>query len=105
MALLNVNRLDDAAVELMTGFIVTGDEELRRALIALYRNGLDAAGCATTVKDGTGVAERLVRNRAAPFVCGGRARDRVATRQWPPGARGASLGLTRDANCGALGTP
>jgi tetratricopeptide (TPR) repeat protein len=48
-ALLNVNRADDAAVLLMTGFMVTGDEELRRALIALYRTGLDAAGCATTV--------------------------------------------------------
>jgi Flp pilus assembly protein TadD len=37
VALLNVNRLDDAAVELMTGFMVTGDEDLRRVLIALYQ--------------------------------------------------------------------
>jgi hypothetical protein len=36
----------------MTGFMVTGDEELRRALIALYQTGLDSAGCATTVSGG-----------------------------------------------------
>ena len=51
-ALLSLNRSDDAAVELMTGFMVTGDEELRRALIALYQTGLDASGCATTVDAG-----------------------------------------------------
>jgi hypothetical protein len=51
-ALLSVHRSDDAAVELMTGFMVTGDEELRRALIALYQTGLDATGCATTVSGG-----------------------------------------------------
>jgi hypothetical protein len=48
-ALLSDNRTDDAAVELMTGFVVTGDQELRNVLIALYQRGLDAAGCATTV--------------------------------------------------------
>ncbi|HEX7794046.1 MAG TPA: hypothetical protein VF456_06830 [Vicinamibacterales bacterium] len=51
-ALLSVNRANDAAVELMTGFMVTGDEELRRTLIALYQTGLDASGCATTVSGG-----------------------------------------------------
>jgi hypothetical protein len=51
-ALLSVNRSDDAAVELMTGFMLTGDEELRRALISLYQTGLDASGCATTVSGG-----------------------------------------------------
>lgn len=51
-ALLNVKRLDDAAVELMTGFILTGDEELRRLLIELYQSGLDATGCATSVSRG-----------------------------------------------------
>jgi hypothetical protein len=48
-ALLSMNRADDAAVELMTGFVVTGDQELRNVLIALYQRGLDVRGCATTV--------------------------------------------------------
>ena len=95
VALLNVNRLDDAAVELMTGFMVTGDEELRRVLIALYRNGLDAAGCATTVKDGSAslnVSCEIVRRH----LCAAAARaTAVATRQRPSGACGASLGTSR----------
>jgi hypothetical protein len=46
-ALLSDHRTDDAAVELMTGFVVTGDQELRNVLIALYQGGLDVSGCAT----------------------------------------------------------
>ena len=37
---------DTAAVALLTGFMVTGDVELRQTLIDVYRAGLDTEGCA-----------------------------------------------------------
>lgn len=52
-ALLNTQHQNEAAVELMTGFIVTGNQELRSALLDLYRSGLDTAGCATTTTGST----------------------------------------------------
>ena len=52
-ALLNTQHQNEAAVELMTGFIVTGNQELRSALVDLYRSGLDTAGCATTTNGST----------------------------------------------------
>lgn len=51
-ALVVASRLHDAAIELMTGFMVTGDQDLRTALIAIYRNGVDRQGCAVQ-SDGT----------------------------------------------------
>jgi hypothetical protein len=45
-AFLQANRGNDAAVELMAGFMITGELSLRTALVDLYRKGLDAAGCA-----------------------------------------------------------
>jgi hypothetical protein len=53
VALLNTHHQNEAAVELMTGFIVTGNQELRSALVDLYHSGLDATGCATTVSGST----------------------------------------------------
>ncbi len=47
-SLVAVNRQDDAAQQLMTGFMVTGNPALRAALIDLYRGGLDADKCAVT---------------------------------------------------------
>jgi hypothetical protein len=47
-ALLAAHDTEGAAVALMTGFMVTGDTGLRDALIAIYRSGLDAEGCAVT---------------------------------------------------------
>jgi tetratricopeptide (TPR) repeat protein len=47
-AYLAAGRIDDAAVALVVGTIVTGDTGLRRELIDLYRGGLDTKGCATT---------------------------------------------------------
>jgi hypothetical protein len=47
-ALLSAQHADDAAVALMTGFMLTGNTELRGALIDLYRGGLDTRGCAVT---------------------------------------------------------
>jgi hypothetical protein len=41
---------DTAAVALLTGFMVTGDAELRQTLIDVYRAGMDTEGCA--VKQG-----------------------------------------------------
>jgi tetratricopeptide (TPR) repeat protein len=105
-ALLNVNRLDDAAVELMTGFMVTGDEELRRALIELYQNGLDAAGCATTISGGrtslNGSCELVRRHLCA-------AAARAAQLQQDHGRADLAAQVstfTRGVNCGAsVGTP
>jgi hypothetical protein len=45
-ALLSARRADDAAVTLMTGFMITGQLEMRTAMIELYRAGLDTEGCA-----------------------------------------------------------
>ena len=51
--LLHANQLNDAAVELMTGFMVTGNQELRTVLLDLYRGGLDSQYCATTATGST----------------------------------------------------
>jgi hypothetical protein len=45
-AMIDARRVDDAAVSLLTGFMVTGDVSLREAAIDLYRGGLDRSGCA-----------------------------------------------------------
>jgi hypothetical protein len=47
-ALVSAGQPDNAAVALMTGFIVTGDKELRALLIQLYRGGLDTGKCAVS---------------------------------------------------------
>jgi tetratricopeptide (TPR) repeat protein len=39
-------RADEAAVMLMQGVLLSGDARLRQALVSLYRQGLDQAGCA-----------------------------------------------------------
>lgn len=41
-------RYDDAAATFLAGFMVTGDASLRESVVALYRGGLDSAGCAMT---------------------------------------------------------
>ena len=46
VALLAGQRVDEAAVWLLAGFMITGDAELRQAAIDLYRNGGDSKGCA-----------------------------------------------------------
>lgn len=51
-ALLTERRADEAAVTLMTGFMLTGNVDLRSGLIDLYRGGLDPNGCALR-PDGT----------------------------------------------------
>jgi hypothetical protein len=47
-AFVSAGRHDDAAVALMAGFIVTGDQELRSLMIQLYRSGLDTKKCAVS---------------------------------------------------------
>ena len=47
-ALLTAERADEAAIALMTGFMITGHADLRTVLIDLYRGGLDPDGCAVT---------------------------------------------------------
>jgi hypothetical protein len=105
-ALLSVNRSDDAAVELMTGFMVTGDEELRRALIALYQTGLDATGCATTVDAGRtslNVSCEIVRRHLCQAA--GRA-AKLQTDHGHPALAAQASTFTRGINCtAAAGTP
>lgn len=45
-SLVAAARLDDAAVTLMEGALVTSDMSLRERLLRLYQAGLDTAGCA-----------------------------------------------------------
>jgi hypothetical protein len=45
-ALLSARQNDEAASILMTGFMLTGQPELRAAVIEIYNAGLDAAHCA-----------------------------------------------------------
>jgi hypothetical protein len=47
-AFVSAGQHDDAAVALMSGFIVTGDQELRSLLVTLYRSGLDTERCAVS---------------------------------------------------------
>lgn len=104
-ALLGVNRSDEAAVELMTGFMVTGDEELRRALIALYQTGLDAAGCATTVSGGRttlNVACDIVRRH----LCAAAARAaKLQHDHGRPDLAAQVSTFTRGVDCASVGTP
>jgi hypothetical protein len=62
-ALLASNRPDDAAVALTMGLMLTNDDRLGRALVALYRAGLDTDGCAVR---GAGTASGL--NPQCPVV-------------------------------------
>jgi protein O-mannosyl-transferase len=101
-ALLSVNRSNDAAVELMTGFMVTGDEELRRALIALYQTGLDATGCATTVDAGRpslNVSCEIVRRH----LCEAAARaGKLQTDHGHPDLAAQASTFTRNIDCPAV---
>ena len=45
-ALINLDRPDDAAVALMTGFMITNDAGTRQEAVDLYKAGLDPEGCA-----------------------------------------------------------
>jgi hypothetical protein len=47
-AFVSAGRPDDAAVALMSGFIVTGDRDLRSLLVQMYRGGLDTKHCAVS---------------------------------------------------------
>jgi hypothetical protein len=46
VALAAVDRVDEAAVLLMQGGLMTGEPRLREGLVNLYREGLDREGCA-----------------------------------------------------------
>jgi hypothetical protein len=62
-ALLANQRPDDAAITLTAGSMITGDRGLAGDLAGLYRNGLDAVGCALT-----GSATSPVLNPECPLV-------------------------------------
>ncbi len=51
-ALVKAGRLDDAAVMLSLGVMLTGNADLRAASLDLYRAGLDSEGCAITTRAG-----------------------------------------------------
>ncbi|MDR1990040.1 MAG: DUF1736 domain-containing protein [Acidobacteriaceae bacterium] len=50
-ALISAGRPDEAALTLMTGFMVSGDNALRTALLGLYAAGLDPDRCAAKEND------------------------------------------------------
>jgi hypothetical protein len=62
-SLVSANRQDEAAAQLMTGFMVTGNQELRQALADLYQQGLDTERCAVTR-----TGDRLVLNSSCAIV-------------------------------------
>ena len=47
-ALLTANRFDDTAVTLWSGFMLTGNPDLRDVVVDLYRRGLEPGNCALT---------------------------------------------------------
>jgi protein O-mannosyl-transferase len=99
-ALVAARQPHEAAVELMTGFIVTGNADLRRVLIDLYRGGLDPAGCATAVAGSTVVLStscEIVRRH----LCEAAARAAEIQRRTGRPELAAQLAVvTKDANCG-----
>jgi len=99
VALLNAQHPDEAAVELMTGFMVTGTSELRSALVDLYRSGLDANGCATS-----GTGSNVVLNVSCEIVrrhlCEAAARATRIQRDAGHPDLAEQVGIfTRDAKC------
>jgi hypothetical protein len=100
-ALLKTQQVNEAAIELMTGFMVTGNQDLRTALVDLYRGGLDPQGCATTATGSTvvlNVSCEVVRRH----LCEAAARANELQRRagHPELASQVSI-FTRDANCDA----
>lgn len=50
--LVHSDRVEEGAVALMEGEMITSDEGLKEQMVRLYRSGLDAQGCAAIEKDG-----------------------------------------------------
>jgi hypothetical protein len=101
-ALLNTRQVDEAAVELMTGFMVTGNQALRTALLDLYRGGLDRQGCATTANGPTvilNVSCEIVRRHLCEAAA--RAND-LQRRAGHPELASQVAVFTRDARCETL---
>jgi hypothetical protein len=63
VALVDLDRADEAATTLLMGSIVSGDRSLGQEAMTLYANGLDTEGCAVS---GTGPA--AVLNPRCPIV-------------------------------------
>jgi len=104
-ALLRTQQGDEAAVELMTGFMVTGNRELRNALIDLYRSGLDKNSCATTTKASSGVVLNTSCEIVRHHLCAAAARaSELQKRTGHPELASQVAESTRDANCGNFGT-
>jgi hypothetical protein len=105
-ALLNTQRQNEAAVELMTGFIVTGNQELRSALADLYRSGLDPKGCATTVNGSNVTLNISSCDIVRRHLCAAAARAVDIQRRTGHADLASQVSvLTSDAKCEALGTP
>jgi protein O-mannosyl-transferase len=107
-ALLNTRHQNEAAVELMTGFMVTGNQELRSALVDLYRSGLDTEGCAT-ITSGSSVILNFSCEIVRRHLCDAAARAIEIQRRNGHAELAAQVAiLTSDAKCEALtpvGTP
>jgi hypothetical protein len=104
-ALLRTQQGDEAAVELMTGFMVTGNRELRSALIDLYRSGLDKQSCATTTKT-SGVVLNTSCEIVRRHLCAAAARaNELQKRAGHPELAAQVAESTRGVDCGNVGTP
>jgi hypothetical protein len=104
-ALVNAQQVNEAAVELMTGFMVTGNQELRTALLNLYRGGLDSQGCATSANGSTvvlNVSCEIVRRHLCEAAA--RAND-LQRRAGHPELASQVAEFTRDAHCEARPLP
>jgi len=98
-ALLNARQPDDAALELMTGFIVTGNAELRSALVDLYRGGGDPEGCATA-KEGSNIVLNVSCEIVRRHLCAAAARARELQQRAGRSDLAAQVSaFTKDAHC------
>jgi hypothetical protein len=103
-ALMSASRADDAASVLMTGFMLTGDQSLRAAVIDLYRAGLDTAGCAVST-DASGITLNRSCALVARHLCQAAAGAAATHRQRGRAdlAEQAMLAV-RGIECGGTGT-
>jgi protein O-mannosyl-transferase len=102
-ALLTAERQDEAAVELMTGFILTGNADLRDALVDVYRGGLDAKGCAVTPTAGGGVILNSSCEMVRRHLCAASARAERLQRDAGHADLAARIEASmRAANCSPL---
>jgi len=100
-SLVTANRQDEAAAELMTGFMATGNPSLRLALIDLYRGGLDREGCAVTTT-ATGITLNVTCEMVRRHLCtAGAATARLQRQRGRNDLAETALRAVANLNCAA----